>query len=132
MARTKEHRVVNEGRTGRIIARRALRAGLGNPKKRKRDLAELLFEMFMKGVQQGKTLENVRITYATAGMDYPEGSYVESESVEDVVPDNSIIGAGPVSNFDNYEGPPVIAGPSRYVSPDRGRTHYPDTNDIYK
>ncbi len=72
MARKKtEHLLVDEGRTGRIIARRALRRGLGNPKKRARDLAELMQEMFFKGIKQGKTLENLRITYATAGMEYP-------------------------------------------------------------
>lgn len=79
MARKKtDHGLVNEGRTGRIIARRALRRGLGNPKKRHRDLAELMNEMFFKGVLKGRKLENLRIIYATAGMEYGE-SYPVAE-----------------------------------------------------
>ena len=61
---------VIEGRTGRIIARRGLRRTLGNPKTRNRHLAATLFEMFQKGMEQGKRLENIRIVYATAGMSY--------------------------------------------------------------
>jgi hypothetical protein len=91
-----EHLIVDEGRTGRIVGRRALRTGLGNPKKRKRDLAQLLFEMFMKGVQQGKTLENTRITYATAGMDYPEEYNVQLDhDVLSRVPDSSDLHSKP-------------------------------------
>ncbi len=86
MSRVKtEHRLVNEGRTGRIVARRALRRGLGNPKKRNRDLAELMQEMFFKGIQQGKQLENLRITYATAGLTYPSEYAVVVEPVADPV-----------------------------------------------
>lgn len=67
-----KHLVVNEGRTGRIIARRALRLSLGNPKKRNKDLQELLWEMYAKGVRQGDQLRQLRIQCATAGLTYEE------------------------------------------------------------
>jgi len=79
------HMLVDEGRTGRIIARRALRRSLGNPNKRSRDLAELMQEMFFKGISNGRKLENLRIAYSTAGMEYGEGYPVDSSVPEPVV-----------------------------------------------
>lgn len=90
MSRVKTpHRLIDEGRTGRIIARRALRRGLGNPKQRARDLAELMQEMYFKGVNQGRSLEKLRIQYATAGYSYGEGYGISP--IESVVGDIAVL-----------------------------------------
>jgi hypothetical protein len=78
---------VIEGATGRLIARRALRRTLGNPKKRSRDLAEMMFEMYQKGVNQGRQLENARITYSTVGLEYGEGYPVTQTEAAEVCSD---------------------------------------------
>lgn len=78
------HRLIDEGYTGRIIARLfevAIHRGLGNPKTRSRDLAELMSELFLKGMKIGRKLENNRITNAAAGLGYGDGYPVDSRTV---------------------------------------------------
>lgn len=111
-----ENVVVNEGRTGRIIARRILRRVLGNPKKRQRDTEALAQEMFSKGVNVGADLMQGRIVNAAAHLTYGEevnaeivdGSSVEvsrvsSDSVSDVPGDADSVELAyePSTSFDN-------------------------------
>jgi hypothetical protein len=87
----------------------------------------------MKGVQQGKTLENTRITYATAGMDYPEVYNVQLDTdVCGGVPDSSDVPPEPATmvvieggTVTDYVAPtfPDISYPA-----DRPGTSIPDWN----
>jgi hypothetical protein len=76
--------VVDEGRTGRIVARRILRKGLGNPKKRVRDLREFGLELYIKGVQFGGEYMRGRIHNSVAALDYGPGYFVQPEILEEV------------------------------------------------
>ena len=73
---TEFHGVIDEGRTGRIIARAALRRTLGNPKKRMADLTAFAFDLYARGYQQGAEAFRGRIQNSVAALDYGGGYYV--------------------------------------------------------
>jgi hypothetical protein len=105
------HGVVDEGRTGRIVARRVLRRGLGNPKRRLRDLQQFAFEMLSKGMMQGMEYMRGKIHNSVAGLDYGPGYYVQPEIME-----------GPVATDTQCSDPesdgPLSSSPAVVLSPE--------------
>lgn len=78
------HVIVDEGKTGRIIGRRILRRGPGNPKNRVRTLREFALELFQRGFVKGAEYMVGRIHNSVAGLDYGPGYYVPPVVEEEI------------------------------------------------
>jgi hypothetical protein len=109
------HGVVDEGRTGRIVARMALRRGLGNPKKREKALREFGLELYLSGFKQGGEYMRGRIHNSTVGLDYGHGYFVQpvSESEKEGLP--SEVNAQMVTD---YSSDPESDGPLAFSTPE--------------
>jgi hypothetical protein len=100
------HGVVDEGRTGRLVARRVLRRGLGNPKRRLRDLQMFAFEMMSKGMQQGMEYMRGRIHNSVAALDYGAGYFVPPVIEEDNAPEGQC--SDPMADGPLSDGPAAV------------------------
>ena len=58
------------------MARRILRRGLGNHKRRVKDLREFAMDMYVKGVVQGSNYMRGRIHNSVSALEYGRGYYV--------------------------------------------------------
>jgi hypothetical protein len=76
------HGIVDEGRTGRLIGRRILRRGLGNPKKRVVEFRNFGMEMYARGFQGGGEYMRGRIHNSVSALDYGASYYV-APSIDD-------------------------------------------------